>query len=43
VVYLFLIYAYISLFCFLGGLATIHLIYIIVFTKCCRECPELFR
>jgi hypothetical protein len=43
VVYLFLAYAYISLFCFLGGLATIHLIYIIVFNKCCRECPELFR
>jgi len=42
-VYLFFIYAYISLFCFLGGVATIHLIYIIVWNKCCRECPELFR
>ena len=43
VVYAFLIHAYISFFCFLGGLGTIHLIYIIVWNKCCRECPELFR
>jgi hypothetical protein len=43
VVYLFLTYAYISLFCFLAGLGTIHLIYIIVRNKCCRECPEIFR
>jgi uncharacterized protein DUF6629 len=43
VVYLFLTYAYISFFCFLAGLGTLHLIYIIVWNKCCRECPELFR
>src|SRR6266496_491346 len=43
VVYLFLTYAYISFFCFLAGLGTIHLIYIIVWNKCCRECPEMFR
>ncbi len=43
IVWLFLTYAYISFFCLLGGLATIHLIYIITFNKCCRECPELFR
>lgn len=42
VVYAFLTYAYISFFCLLGGLGTIHLIYIIVWNKCCRECPELF-
>ena len=41
--YAFLAYAYISFFCFLAGLGTIHLIYIIVRNKCCRECPELFR
>jgi hypothetical protein len=43
VVYAFLSFAYISFFCFLAGLGTIHLIYIIVWNKCCRECPELFR
>ena len=43
VVYAFLSFAYISFFCLLAGLATIHLIYIIVWNKCCRECPELFR
>lgn len=43
VVYAFLSFAYISLFCFLAGLGTLHLIYIIVWNKCCRECPELFR
>lgn len=42
VVYAFLAYAYISLFCFLAGLATLHLIYIILRNKCCRECPEIF-
>jgi hypothetical protein len=42
VVYAFLIYAYISFFCFLAGLATLHLIYIILKNKCCRERPELF-
>lgn len=39
---LFLRYAYISFFCFLAGLATLHLIYIIVRNGCARECPELF-
>ncbi len=43
VVYAFLTFAYISFFCLLAGLATIHLIYIIVRNKCHRECPELFR
>lgn len=42
VVYAFLTYAYISFFCLLAGLGTLHLIYIIVRNKCCRECPELF-
>ena len=42
VVYAFLTFAYISFFCFLAGLATLHLIYIIVRNKCCRECPEIF-
>jgi hypothetical protein len=42
VVYLFLTYAYISFFCFLAALGTLHLIYIIVWNKCHRECPELF-
>jgi hypothetical protein len=41
--YAFLSFAYISFFCFLAGLGTLHLIYIIVWNKCCRECPELFR
>jgi len=40
--YLFLSYAYISFFCLLAGLATVHLIYIIVRNKCHRECPVLF-
>ena len=43
VVYAFLTFAYISFFCFLAGLGTLHLIYIIVRNKCCRECPEIFR
>ncbi|MBT8433829.1 MAG: hypothetical protein KJN95_04175 [Gammaproteobacteria bacterium] len=40
--YLFLSYAYISFFCLLAGLATLHLIYIILRNKCRRECPVLF-
>jgi Family of unknown function (DUF6629) len=40
--YLFLQYAYISFFCLLAGLGTLHLIYIIVRNKCRRECPMLF-
>lgn len=40
--YLFLSYAYISFFCLLAGLATLHLIYIIARNKCRRECPVLF-
>ena len=43
IVYAFLTYAYISFFCFLAGLGTIHLIYIIAWNKCCREQPELYR
>jgi Family of unknown function (DUF6629) len=39
---LFLRYAYISFFCLLAGLGTLHLIYIIVRNKCARECPMLF-
>lgn len=39
---LFLRYAYISYFCLLAGLGTLHLIYIIVRNKCARECPTLF-
>jgi len=39
---LFLRYAYISFFCLLAGLGTLHLIYIIVRNKCRRECPMLF-
>lgn len=39
---LFLRYAYISFFCLLAGLATLHLIYIILRNKCARECPVLF-
>ncbi|MES2255565.1 MAG: DUF6629 family protein [Pseudomonadota bacterium] len=42
VVFAFLTYAYISFFCFLAGVGTIHLIYIIIWNKCHRECPELF-
>jgi len=40
--FLFLQYAYISFFCLLAGLATMHLIYIITRNKCRRECPTLF-
>lgn len=40
--FLFLRYAYISFFCLLAGLATLHLIYIILRNKCARECPVLF-
>ena len=32
----------ISFFCLLAGLATLHLVYIILTNKCARECPELF-
>tara|TARA_R110002110_G_scaffold85816_4_gene223847 strand:+ start:188163 stop:188849 length:687 start_codon:yes stop_codon:yes gene_type:complete len=39
---LFLQYAYISFFCLLAGLGTLHLIYIILRNKCARECPMLF-
>ncbi len=35
-------YAYISFFCLLAGLATLHLVYIIWVNGCARECPELF-
>lgn len=42
VVYFFLSYAYISFFCLLAGIATIHLIYVILRNKCRRECPMLF-
>jgi hypothetical protein len=35
-------YAYISFFCLLAGLATVHLVYVILTNKCARECPELF-
>lgn len=35
-------YAYISFFCLLAGLATLHLVYIILTNKCAEECPELF-
>ncbi|WP_206455824.1 DUF6629 family protein [Aurantimonas marina] len=38
----FLRYAYISFFCLLAGLGTLHLIYIILRNKCARECPLLF-
>lgn len=41
-VYFFLSYAYISFFCLLAGVGTIHLIYIVLRNKCCRECPVLF-
>ncbi len=40
--FLFLRYAYISFFCLLAGLGTVHLIYIIARNKCQRECPMLF-
>jgi len=39
---IFLRYAYISFFCLLAGIGTIHLIYIILRNKCHRECPVLF-
>jgi len=39
---LFLRYAYISFFCLLAGLGTLHLVYIILRNKCARECPVLF-
>jgi hypothetical protein len=41
-VYLFLTYAYISFFCFLAGIGTLHLIYIILRNKCGLACPVLF-
>ncbi len=39
---LFLRYAYISFFCLLAGLGTLHLVYIVLRNKCTRECPVLF-
>jgi Family of unknown function (DUF6629) len=39
---IFLKYAYISFFCLLAGIGTLHLIYIILRNKCRRECPMLF-
>ena len=35
-------YAYISFFCLLAGLATLHLVWIILTNRCAVECPELF-
>lgn len=35
-------YAYISFFCLLAGLATLHLVYIILSNKCAEECSDLF-
>ena len=35
-------YAYISFFCLLAGLATLHLVYIILVNGCARECPDIF-
>lgn len=40
--FLLLNYAYISFFCLLAALGTLHLIYIILRNKCSRECPVLF-
>ena len=37
-----LTYAYISFFCLLAGLATLHLVSIILTKKCARECKEPF-
>ena len=42
VVWLFLFYAYISFFCLLAGIGSLHLLYIIFGNKCCREEPDLF-
>ena len=42
IVYFFLVHAYISFFCLLAGMGTIHLIYIVLRNKCGRECPVLF-
>ncbi len=41
--YFFLSYAYISFFCLLAGLATLHLIYIISRNKCGLDCKMLFN
>ena len=41
--YFFLSYAYISFFCLLAGLATLHLIYIISRNKCGLDCKTLFN
>jgi hypothetical protein len=42
--YFLLYYAYISFFCFLAAVGTIHLIYIIMGDKCCaKHCPVIFR
>ncbi len=43
IVWVFLTYAYISFFCLLAGIATVHLMYIILANKCCLKCPKLFR
>ncbi|MCF6216283.1 MAG: hypothetical protein L3J58_08920 [Emcibacter sp.] len=42
VVWVFLSYAYISFFCLLAGVGTVHLIYIIARNKCCQDCKMLF-
>ena len=41
VVVAFLTFAYISFFCFLAGLGTLHLIYIIVWNKCLSRMPGI--
>ena len=35
-------YAYVSFFFLLAGLATLHLVYIILTNKCAQQCAELF-
>jgi hypothetical protein len=42
VVWLFLAYAYISFFCLLAAIGSLHILYIIAGNKCCREEPDLF-
>ncbi len=42
IVWTFFVYANISFFCLLAGLATMHLAYIIIRNKCCQECKVLF-
>ena len=41
VVVAFLTFAYISFFCFLAGLGTLHLIYINVWNKCLSRMPGI--